>query len=406
MPEHQINKWIKARQPQPPAGYEARLDALLHDLTRAQAEVRKSKPRLVLAMAVLLLMLGLSAAIAASLGVFDRFTQQAHDAQRLQQLGLTATDYQSVITIPGDESAGFPELVFTLDQAHYDGESLYISYGLSAGQAALVQVQMKEEQLTQADLRLAERIPRENQDILFTALLGQETWDHIQQQLEQKGWLSLRLHSQSLGDGAWLDDNTLLPTSQGNTRRPDEGSEIGFMEFERPLPEAARNREQLDVSLHLLRERRTYHLTREAAFLLPDSEQTVLPLHLRILKDSAARIFTAQGRFDAYAIEARAKVSAVDIKVDLFVSARSGRITDVLDTGASGDDTGSGRITGFALYADGQRCRMVEGSFQAEGEGMRIQLGFLAPEPFQTLQLIPEYDHGNEQVDEALSLFQ
>ena len=355
-------------------------------------------------LALALALLGISAAIAASLGVFGQFAQRAHDPERLQQLSLLSTDYQRELVIPRDKAKGYSEVVFTLDQAHYDGESLYISYGLSSRQAALTEMQVHGEQPDQAALNQAEHIPRENQDILFTGLLGQDAWAEIQQQLVKKGWLSLRLHTQSLGDGVYLDENTLLPLSQGNARRLDPGSEIGFMEFERPLPEAARNRERLDISLRLFREIRSYHLTREATYLMPGGEQEAIPLHLRILKDTAAGIYTARGRFDAYGIEARAKASPVDIKVDLFVFAYTGLITDVLDTGASEEKTGRERITGFALYADGRPCRMVEGSFQLEGEGMRIQLGYRAPEPFQSLQLIPEYDHGNERTEEALTL--
>ena len=37
MPEHRIKALMKARQPQPPAGYQDRLDAQLLVLTRAPA---------------------------------------------------------------------------------------------------------------------------------------------------------------------------------------------------------------------------------------------------------------------------------------------------------------------------------------------------------------------------------
>jgi len=400
MPESKIRGLIRDRQPQPPAGFETRLDALLDDLTQAPATAEKPRPRLALALAIALVLLGISAAIAASLGVFDRFAQQAHDRQRLQQLGHTATHYQNTITIPGDAASGFPATVFTLDQAHYDGESLYISYQLSAKDAPLSGYRILNGQPGQDMLKAAEQLPVDQ----LADILGQKAWAAIRQQLEEQGWLHFHTYTQFLGDSAALYADTALYPSQGSAKREDDRSEIGFWEFARPLPDKAVNQEQLDINLTLYRETRAYYLTKEAAYRLPEGERLALPLALRILKDHAATHYAAQGRFDSYQVAAQAKVSAVDIKVDLFVSAHSGRITDVLDTGASTDETGRERITGFALYADGVACRMVEGSFQLEGEGMRIQLGFLAPEALQTLVLVPEYNHGHERAEEALTL--
>lgn len=398
MPESKIRGLIRDRQPQPPAGFETRLDALLDDLTQAPATAEKPRPRLALAIALLLL--GITAAIAASLGVFERFAQQAHDRQRLQQLSDTAAQYQNTITIPGDAATGFPTTVFTLDQAHYDGESLYISYQLSAKDAPLSGYRILNGQPGQDMLKTAEQLPVD----YLEDILGQKAWAAIRQQLAEQGWLHFHTYTQFLGDSAALDPDTALYPSQGSAKREDDRSEIGFWEFARPLPDEAVNQEQLDISLTLYRETRAYYLTKEAAYRLPEGERLALPLALRILKDHAATRYAAQGRFDGYQVAAQAKVSAVDIKVDLFVSAHSGRITDVLDTGASMDESDRERITGFALYADGTACRMVEGSFQLEGEGMRIQLGFLAPEAIQVLVLVPEYNHGHERAEEALTL--
>ena len=404
MPEGKIKGFIKGRQAQPPAGYEARLDALLSDLTQAPAATRRNRPRLALALAIALALLGISAAIAASLGVFERFAQQAHDRQRMQQLGHAATDYQNKIEIPGDTLSGFPDTVFTLDQAHYDGESLYISYQLSASNAPLSGFRIHGEQPGQDMLDKAEEMPIEKLADILTDSLGQEAWASIRQQLSEQGWLQLRTYTQYLGDSAVLDGYTTFYPTRTDAKGAEQGGKIGFWEFARPLPEAARNQEQLDISLTLYRETRTYYLTKEAACLLPGGERLALPLDLHILKDHAASIYTAKAQFDDYQVEAQAKVSAVDIKVDLLLHATNGQITDVLDTGASAEETGRERITGFALYANGQRCRMVEGSFQMDGEAMRIQLGFLAPEAIQTLVVVPEYNHGHERTKESLTL--
>lgn len=404
MPETTIKQLIKARQHTPKEGYEARLDALLQDLIRAPVKTGRKRYSLALVLAIVLILMGLSAAIAANMGVFGQFAQRAHDDRKLYQLSLTSTAYNKHILIPGDAAKGFPDTVFTLDQAHYDGESLYISYQLSAKEGRLARVQMHRQAPTEQDLQASRQLHEEDVKLLLHDLLGQVAWDEIDKQRADQGWVRFSLTTQYLADSAQLEDGAALYPVQGNLEHDERGSHIAFAEFERPLPQAARNQESLDITLQLYRETRTYYLTQTTAYLLPGGSRDAIPLHIHIQKDNSATIYTTKGHFDLYQIEAQAKVGTVDIKVDLFVSPTKGNITDILDTGATDSEAPTGRITGFALYANGVRSRMIEGSFQLEDSGMRVQLGFQCPDIPQTLVLIPEYDHGNEQPSEALSL--
>ena len=396
--EDLIRRLEQSRRPLP-EGFEARRDMLLQRLIREEEIVTKKKLSLAMVMALILALAAIGAALAAGLGVFGQLAAP-YNKEKLEKLDSLSQSYQQSVTLQAEGE--FPETAFTLDQGYYDGESLYVSY-LISGKSHIGK--FLDGKPDEAALKNFEDHGR-TEDIAFGLQpeLGDAFWSQVESRIEKDGYAYFQLFSQYLGDGAWLDKDHYINPSESDYKTRPEGGYIGYTEFERPLPEAARNKDSVDLYMLIYRGTTTYYLTKDKALAQGTRSEAQLPMHIS-RADEAPQIFSGTGQFAGYSAEIRVKVSPVEVKADIRLSSLQ------KDQRAAWDDADMDKVDEtmdvlrhYQLYADGKPCPHTAYQASITDEVLEIAMGFAKPESFQELQMVPVYSQSGKRPEEAITL--
>ncbi len=400
MREEEIIRHVKAHQRPLPEGFEARRDMLLQRLIREEETVTKKKLSLAMVMAMILALTLIGVALAAGFGVFGQLAVSQYNKDKLEKLDALSESYKKSVVLKTEGE--FPETTFTLDQGYYDGESLYVSYLVSGKHNVGKLLPGKP-----GDAALKAFDDHGNPEDIAMGLkpvLGDAFWEQVEAKVKKDGYAYFQVFSQYLGDGAWLDKDNYINPSEGDYALQKEGGYIGFTEFERPLPEAARNQDSIDLYMLIYRGTTTYYLTKDKALAKGERTTSELPMHI-LRTSQAPQILTGTGQFAGYSADIRAKVSPVDIKVDI-------RLSNLRqDQRAAWDDADMDKVDetmdvlrSYQLYADGKPCRHNAYQASITDDVLQIAMGFPKPESFEELTIIPVYSQSDEHPDETITL--
>jgi hypothetical protein len=311
MTDRELEQRLRAETPQALNGFEARHDALLRQLIGKEEVVMKRKLSLGILLALLLLVLALGVSLAVGLGVFGQFADEHQDA-RLQNLENYSETYEEETRVEG-AGEHFPEVQFTLTQAHYDGQSLYVAYKLSGASVPLIYLDPQ----GAADVAW-DFTPEDGMFTDWEAAVSLDEYKKLKNTLAKEGRVFLEVYDQGLGDGASLADGTYINPSRSDGQMQADGTWVGYTEFEFPLPVAAQNQESLTLKFSLLRSSRLYYEDSDGGtyYQLGDRIEPVT-LTAVVRRNGENQTLKGQGRFETYTADITATLSNVDIKVEI-----------------------------------------------------------------------------------------
>lgn len=399
MREEDLIRNLRQHQPVLPEGFEVRRDALLQHLIQEEETVTKKKLSLSLSLALALALALIGVAIAASLGVFGQLSDNDYNKDKLEKLETLSQSYQQAIPIPA--TAHHPEAVFNLEQGYYDGESLYISYAMTdmASSGKLLEGKPDETALKAyedyGDLD-------SNADWMKQAL-GEGFWQEVEKKIAKDGFAHVEMYSRYMGDGIYMEDGTYINPSASDYKENEDGSAIGYTEYERPLPDAARNKDGLDLLMKVYSATNQFYMTKDKVLSQGERVEDNLPIHIKRAEEAPVFLI-GSGSFPGYSAEIRAKVSPVEIKADITLSKLGEQLAAWYEPDMDKADETWDILRSYQLYADGKPARNIEYQASITDDQLLIAMGFLRPETFTELTLIPVYSQSGEKKAEAITL--
>ena len=172
-------------------------------------------------LAIALIIVTMTAALAAGLGLFGELAQNQNTDERLTQLD-EVSESMSVSLVTDDD------ITIEIGQAYYEGNRVFMSYRLSGN-------------LFSVDLH--EGTPEENyswSDVLENTIAAETFGNDIPELQRLNAWLDGKSqrwgksYEASLHDGLYLEDGTYLDIIGGDAVIQDDGSIIGWKECEIP----------------------------------------------------------------------------------------------------------------------------------------------------------------------------
>ncbi len=391
----ELKRRIQAERPELPRGFESRHDALLHTLTHKEEIVMKKKVSISLAFVVVLLVLAFGMALAAGLGVFGQFAGQSGDSrlQSLEEVSQSYTDQSAIEEL----NAHFPALNFAASQAHYDGKSLYIAYTLSGPMTTLEYLDPKGAKEVQWEIT-----PEDGMSTAWDEALDPKAYAEMQRRLSEDGRVLAVVYNQFVGDGAELSDGTYINPSRSDYKLLEDGGMQGYTEFEFPLPEAAQDKEKLEVVFKLLRTVYLYYQDETGEYYLLNYGERIDPIHLpvTVLKNGGQRQLQGEGSFERYSAAIAATMTDVDLKAECRITGPKSWAT-AWETWESG---GEDYLFEYALYADGERIRTIGFSCLVEDGVITFLQEYEHPGNARELILRPVYSQSGERPQEDIAL--
>ena len=223
----------------PDEGLERAVDAALRQVKESEARpVMKKKMTFTMLAAAIAILVLTGAALAVGLNLFDYFGERD---RRLQAIAP-----ETVL-----ENAGTAELTTDalgvtkarIDSAYYDGQSLIVAYTLDNCQ--------RHEPFEPTKTELAEM--SENRDYLLqTGEVSEEQLESVeafQSAIDHNEAYGLREYAIGIDDHCLTSDGVELPLSSVTMEDGEGGLLYCIQEFETPLPEAAQDRDSLELIL-------------------------------------------------------------------------------------------------------------------------------------------------------------
>ncbi|HML49431.1 MAG TPA: hypothetical protein PKE04_22050, partial [Clostridia bacterium] len=263
----------------------------------------KRKLSLGILLALMLLVLALGVSLAVGLGVFGQFADKNQDA-RLQNLENFSETYEEETRVEG-AGEHFPEVQFTLTQAHYDGQSLYVAYKLSGASVPLIYLDPQGAADVEWDFT-----PKDDLVTAWDEAVSPTEYEKLRDTLDREGQVFLEVYEQNLGDGASLVDGTYINPSRSDGQMQTDGTWVGYTEFEFPLPESVQNQESITLEFSLLRNSMLYYQDPDGGTYYKVGDR-IEPIKLTavVRRNGENQPLQGQGRFETYAADIAATLS-------------------------------------------------------------------------------------------------
>ena len=339
-------------------------------------------------LAIALIIVSMTAALAAGLGLFGELSQSQIADERLAQLNEVSEPVSvSLVTDDG--------VIIEIGQAYYEGNRVFISYRLSGN-------------LYSAELY--EGAPEEDYswtDVLDNTIVAETFENDIPELQRLNAWLDGKeqrwgtSHEVSLHDGLFLEDGTYLDIIGGDEALQDDGSVIGWKECEIP---ADRLSDTLTFKAVLFRGNNIWFQDGSTCkWLYQRGESTDV---FFILQHNDRYVFlTGSVNADVYQAKAEFASGKVDLKGDVHVTAPESWVK-IWNTWEN--EEGLDIIESWNLYQNGALISKTgTQSIQTEGT-QEILFEQLYPhmERVDDLSLVPVYTQSGEHMDEAIRIEQ
>ena len=314
----------------PDEGFTNAVDAALRQVKEREARpVMKRKMTLTVLAAVLAVIALTGAALAVGLNLFDHF---GRNDRRLQAVApdaaLVVNDAVEVTT----DALGVSRA--RIDSAYYDGQSLIVAYTLDNYQ--------RYEPFEPTGAELAEMT--ENRDYLLEAFGTVEgdpdSTEALRDAIDRKQPYGTVEYTIAVGDRCSTAEGVALPIHTKAMEDGEEGLLYCIQEFETPLPEPARNRETLNLSLPVELCTSWYWFDGKTCYEKHE-RQPLAALTVAVSRsETETRSYRWEGKINGAKVSARAEASPVHIK--LYIDAEAGAFPDpatIWPEAAKADDT-------------------------------------------------------------------
>ena len=334
---------------------------------------------------IALIVVSMTAALAAGLGLFGELSQRQDSKGKLTELENVSESVSASITTEDG-------ITIEIGQAYYEGNRVFVSYRLSGNLASAA---------------LYEGAPEKDIDWTETLenVVCAEQWVSDRPELQKlNAWLDGKGQrwgtsvEAGMHDGMHLDDGTRLDIIDGDDVIQEDGSVLGWREYE--IPEGKQS-DSITVKARLFRIKQIMfqdgstfkrHVERgeetEVFFSLHRNDNYVY------LKGTSSA--------DAYQTQAELALGKVDIHGTVRVTApewanawldlKALEKMDIIDS--------------WNLYQNGQRISThgTEEIGAVDKEGLFYELVFPRMDNVEGLTLVPEYSKSGEHPDEAISI--
>ncbi|MBQ8963557.1 MAG: DUF4179 domain-containing protein, partial [Clostridia bacterium] len=295
----------------PDEGFASAVDAALRQVKEREARpVMKRKMTLTMLAAVLAVIALTGAALAVGLNLFDHF---GRNDRRLQvvapEAALEVADAVEVTT----EALGVSKAA--INSAYYDGQTLIVAYTLDNYQCY--------EPFEPTEAELAEMT--ENRDYLledFGTLEGNpDSAEALRTAIDRKQPYGVVEYMICLGDRCTTAEGVALPLHTEAMEDGEDGLLYGIREFETPLPQSARNREGLNLSLPVELCISRYWFEGESCYEKHEEEPLATLTAAVSRSEAETRSYHWEGELNGARVSARAEASAVHIKLRIEAEA-------------------------------------------------------------------------------------
>ncbi len=378
---------------------------------------RKMSAALVTVMVLMLMMIG--AAVAASLGVFGQFGGDEANGQKLQNLENVSTTYgETQTTQPlaaADAKASqakdlYSQILqhqnertfdFTLEQAHFDGKKVYISYTLG--------------KLADWEPAFGEGMP--DGDIPWEIQAQGEAFDSnisddpelnkkINDHLNGHDAAYVMIDFAGLGDGLFLSDGSDLNITDSGSEALADGKVQGYGEYE-GIPQALKDAASLEASVYIHYGTKIIYQDAsgyKVAYVSNPADRGIKDIRFTILRDGKTLARFGEAAFDRYSAKAELTVSQVDISGTLTMKCPEDwtRVWTEMGEFKADEDY----VYDYALYADGKPCKTMGGGavMVIAPDQLEISLRYALPASYQELVLRPIYMRGGEKTGEDITI--
>lgn len=300
----------------PDEGFTNAVDAALRQVKEREARpVMKRKMTLTVLAAVLAVIALTGAALAVGLNLFDHF---GRNDRRLQVVAPDAALFVNDAVEVTTDALGVSKA--RIDSAYYDGQSLIVAYTLDNYQ--------RYEPFEPTGAELAEMT--ENRDYLLEAFGTVEgdpdSTEALRDAIDRKQPYGTVEYTIAVGDRCSTAEGVSLPIHTKAMEDGEEGLLYCIQEFETPLPEPARNRETLSLSLPVELCTSWYWFDGESCYEKHD-RQSLATLTAAVSRSEAeTRGYKWEGEINGARVSVRAEASPVHIK--LYIEAEAGAFPD------------------------------------------------------------------------------
>ncbi len=357
--------------------------------------VMKKKMSLGMVLAAALVLLT-CAALAAATNVFGLFAEQQKETRFGELYQKLSTQSEANATVIG----GTENVTFTLSETYYDGENLYVSYILSGSLRTYDETWKPTEEEAKRFEKVCSVDEADAAD-----MLGVDA-DFVQRMTEsanKNGTAYAAVKSLFLGDGAYVSEtDEYLDLCMSDESKLADGSLAGIKQFETPLPDSVRNREEIFVDFSLYSAVNYYKLDGEGWYAYA-SERVWLPLTVSIRKNAQVlekSTATAEGEMNGFRVAATIEEQGLTQKITVHVKSTNG-------VSPFGDFESAGALSGFDIFENDRRVGIIsgEGPEEEAQEGDFIYIVSLK-EDTEEITLIPQYydDETNRQSSDKLTL--
>ena len=383
----QESRRIKAALDDCLSGVDA-LPSVRPDILRAVKGEKKVKRNLSkgLVLALVLILMMSSVAVAAGLGMFGRIGQQEHSDSRLPGLENVSTVLEKVFDVGGG-------VTVTVHQAYYDGSRVFISYSVAGphdvletgtGKPDLVNYDQKYDGVTFADMWYVEG---PNGQALMSWLDGSEP-----------RWAKRTVIS--VHDGLQIGDE-YLDIIGGEYYYLEDGTLMSWKECIVPEELAA---DEVTFSIGVFGGSTTYYQTPEALYTAHESLVKTTWYDFTVKKTEASAALTGTAQTADWTATADLTASAIDVKGEIIVKGPEGW-TEIW---TSWENPGKlDYINDWVLYIDGVKAEghNLDGGVNAREDGtIRFTLCYKLDRMTADMRLVPKYRYAGEKVDEAIVL--
>ena len=257
---------------------------------------KKLSVGLAVALVAALLLAGMGLAV--GLNLFDVFGK---DDERLSKVAeeavLENVDAQSV------ESEALGTTQAAIENAYYDGHSLIVAYSLKndtrVEEFAPTQEEMAQAEALEGSVHIA--VEREADRAIL------ERFYQAQEAGEPFGIVQYAVYP---SDHTLTDDGVDLPPSGERALEGENGALLSLREYEFPLPEAAQERDALNISIALIESARYLYFDGETCYALPGTRREVGAMTACVRRTPGeARRYTGEGELAGTPLQIEAQFS-------------------------------------------------------------------------------------------------
>lgn len=353
-----------------------------HVLDQVRGEpMMKKKISFILVILIVSILLAVGIAVAASRGVFAQFAQFEGD-EYLNSLDQFAKEYDNqTVHIKADQQ--FPEVTFTLNQAHYDGQLLFSAYTLTAPWIPVTFMDPADAFLDGNDIR-SEQYHMEQMPF-YDYVISPDDLDLIQQKIATEGKIYFEASYQTVQDSYVFSNDIKIEGNRSNLQRMPNGTTIGYSEFKFPLPREVQDQAVLNLDYIFHYGSFQFYMD-ETGVYEKRLESSAIQMPVTIEK-SAESDYVQRGykESDGYSISAMMHVSDFAIKVDVLIRGTEEKIVELDKQLEQSRLHGNGL---FSLFAGDEKCKSMDGSGYNDGTSIDLRMTFERPSNLSDFRVV------------------